>query len=184
MILFVGKTFVPKGGPELLEAFARVRRAHPAARLAIVASSAPAALPPGATFHGLLGKEALARLYATASIFALPTRREAFGLSFVEAMAFGLPAIGSRIEAIPEIIADGETGLLVPPGDPAALAEAISTLLGRPGPRPPDGRGGAGARRGALLLAPRGGVDARGDGRPGPRRAGQRRVTRAEPHSR
>ena len=97
-----------------------------------MASSAPAALPPGATFHGLLGREALARLYATASIFALPTRREAFGLSFVEAMAFGLPAIGSRIEAIPEIIADGETGLLVPPGDPAALAEAISTLLGDP----------------------------------------------------
>jgi alpha-maltose-1-phosphate synthase len=132
VILFVGKTFGPKGGPELLEAFARVRRAHPAARLAIVASSAPAALPPGATFHGLLGKEALARLYATASIFALPTRREAFGLSFVEAMAFGLPAIGSRIEAIPEIIADGETGLLVPPGDPTALAEAISALLGDP----------------------------------------------------
>lgn len=132
VILFVGKNFAPKGGPELLEAFARIRRTHPAARLAIVASSAPAALPAGATFHGLLGKEALARLYATASIFALPTRREAFGLSFVEAMAFELPVVATRIEAIPEIVADGETGLLVPPGDPAALAAALHALLADP----------------------------------------------------
>ncbi len=132
LILFVGRNFVPKGGLELLEAFTRVRREHPTARLALVSSRAPAALPPGATFHGLLGKEALARLYATASVFALPTHREAFGLSFLEAMSFGLPAIGSRVEAIPEIIAHGETGLLVPPGDPAALADGLSALLADP----------------------------------------------------
>ncbi len=132
LVLFVGKAFVPKGGPELLEAFARVRRAHPAARLALVSSSAPATLPAGATFHGLLDKEGLARLYATASVFALPTRREAFGLSFLEAMAFALPVVGSRLEAIPEIVADGETGLLVPPGNPAALADALSSLLADP----------------------------------------------------
>jgi starch synthase len=132
VILLVGRNFVSKGGPELLEAFSRVRHAHPRARLAIVSSRAPARLPPGAVFHGLLDKEPLARLYATASIFALPTRREAFGLSFVEAMAFGLPVVGSRIEAIPEIVAHGETGLLVPPGDPAALADALTTLLADP----------------------------------------------------
>lgn len=132
LILFVGRNFVPKGGLDLLEAFARVRREQPTARLALVSSRAPAALPPGVTFHGLLGKEALARLYATASVFALPTYREAFGLSFLEAMSFGLPAIGSRVEAIPEIIAHGETGLLVPPGDAAALADALSTLLADP----------------------------------------------------
>lgn len=132
LVLFVGRSFVPKGGPELLEAFARVRRAHPGARLALVSSSAPATLPGGATFHGLLDKEGLARLYASASVFALPTRREAFGLSFLEAMAFGVPVVGSRLEAIPEIVADGETGLLVPPGDPAALAAALSALLSDP----------------------------------------------------
>lgn len=132
VILFVGRNFVPKGGRELLEAFARVRREHPAARLAIVAARAPAPLPPGATFHGLLDKEGLARLYATASIFALPTHREAFGLSFVEAMAFGLPVVATRLEAIPEIVAHDETGLLVPPGDPVALADALSSLLADP----------------------------------------------------
>lgn len=131
-ILFVGKTFVAKGGPTLLDAFDRVRRDHPAARLHLVTSSAPAALPPGAIFHGLLGKERLARLYATSAVLALPTLREAFGLVLLEAMAFALPVVASRIEAIPEIVPEGEAGLLVPPGDPAALARAISALLGDP----------------------------------------------------
>lgn len=131
-VLFVGKNFVPKGGPELLEAFAAVRRDHRGAKLWIVSSSAPAVLPDGATFHGLLGKEALARLYATASVFALPTLREAFGLSFLEAMSFALPVVATAIEAIPEIVADGETGHLVPPRDPAALARAIGGLLADP----------------------------------------------------
>jgi alpha-maltose-1-phosphate synthase len=131
-ILFVGKNFVPKGGPELLEAFRAVRRRYPRARLEIVSSSAPAALPEGATFHGLLGRDALARRYASAGVFALPTLREAFGLSFLEAMGFGLPVVASRIEAIPEIVSDGETGLLVPPRDPAALARALSELLADP----------------------------------------------------
>jgi glycosyltransferase involved in cell wall biosynthesis len=123
---------VPKGGPELLEAFRTVRRDHPAARLWIVSSSAPAALPEGAEFLGLLGKEALARRYATASVFALPTLREAFGLSLVEAMSFALPVVATRLEAIPEIVADGETGLLVPPREPAALAAALGALLADP----------------------------------------------------
>lgn len=131
-ILFVGKNFVPKGGPELLEAFAEVRREHPRAQLWIVSSSAPASLPEGVTFHGLLDKEALARLYATASVFALPTLREAFGLSFVEAMTFALPVVATRIEAVPEIVSDGETGHLVPPRDPAALARALRALLADP----------------------------------------------------
>lgn len=131
-ILFVGRKFVPKGGPALLEAFEQVRRDHPGARLWIVSSSVPGRLPGGATFHGLLGPDALARLYARAAVFALPTLREAFGLSFVEAMAFGLPVVASRIEAVPEIVSEGETGLLVPPGDAAALARALGELLGDP----------------------------------------------------
>ncbi len=131
-VLFVGRNFVPKGGPDLLEAFAAVRLAHPAAQLWIVSRSAPRSLPPGVTFHGELGEEALARLYARASVFALPTVREAFGLSVVEAMTFGLPVVASRIEAIPEIVSDGESGILVPPCDPAALGRAIAGLLADP----------------------------------------------------
>jgi len=131
-ILFVGRNFVPKGGPDLLEAFRLVRRDHPAARLWIVSSSVPGALPEGAVFHGLMPPEALRRLYARASVFAFPTLREAFGLSLVEAMTFGMPVVASRIEAIPEIVSDGETGLLVPPSEPAALAHALCEILGNP----------------------------------------------------
>jgi glycosyltransferase involved in cell wall biosynthesis len=131
-ILFVGRNFVPKGGPELLQAFAAVRREHPSARLWIVSSSAPPVLPDGAEFRGVLGRDALARLYATASVFVLPTLREAFGLSFVEAMSFALPVVATRVGAIPEIVAEGETALLVPRRDPAALAGAICELLADP----------------------------------------------------
>jgi glycosyltransferase involved in cell wall biosynthesis len=131
-ILFVGRNFVPKGGPELVEAFRRVRRDHPRARLWIVSQEAPGSLPEGAVFHGPLGAEQLAGLFARASVFALPTLREAFGLAFLEAMSFGLPVVASRIEAIPEIVHDGETGILVPPREPAALAAALSSLLADP----------------------------------------------------
>ncbi|HEY6099104.1 MAG TPA: glycosyltransferase family 4 protein, partial [Anaeromyxobacter sp.] len=92
----------------------------------------PRSLPGGAVFHGHLCRGALARLYARAAVFALPTLREAFGLSLVEAMAFGLPVVASRVEAIPEIVSHGETGLLVPPSDPAALARALGEILGDP----------------------------------------------------
>jgi glycosyltransferase involved in cell wall biosynthesis len=131
-ILFVGKRFVPKGGPELLEAFALVRREHPRARLALVSATCPTPLPAGVRYHGLLPREALGRLFGAAAVFALPTLREAFGLSLLEAMSFGLPVVASRIEAIPEIVSDGETGVLVPPRDPAALAAALSELLREP----------------------------------------------------
>jgi glycosyltransferase involved in cell wall biosynthesis len=131
-ILFVGRSFAPKGGPELVEAFRRVRRAHPRAALWIVSQDAPASLPDGAVFHGALGPDALAALFARASVFALPTLREAFGLVLLEAMVFGLPVVASAVEAVPEIVVQGETGLLVPPRDPAALAEALHALLADP----------------------------------------------------
>ncbi len=132
LILFVGRQFVPKGGRELLEAFALVRRGHAGARLAVVSSSCPSPRPPGVEFHGLVSREALARLYAEASAFALPTLREAFGLSLLEAMSFGVPVVSSRIEAIPEIVSDGESGILVSPRDVPALAQALAGLLADP----------------------------------------------------
>jgi alpha-maltose-1-phosphate synthase len=131
-ILMVGKNFLAKGGRALLEAFGHVRRRHPATRLDLVCNQAPPVLPEGVTWHGPLGREALARLYAVASALVLPTLREAFGLVLLEAMAFELPVVASRIYAIPEIVADGETGILVPPDDPAALTDALSALLADP----------------------------------------------------
>ena len=131
-ILFVGRAFAAKGGRELVEAFRRVRRVVPGAALWIVSQEAPPRLPEGATFHGTSSPAALAALYARATLFALPTLREAFGLAFLEAMAFGLPVVGTAIEAVPEIVTEGETGLLVPPGDPRALADACAALLADP----------------------------------------------------
>lgn len=65
-------------------------------------------------------------------LFVLPSRTEGLGLVAVEAMAAGRPVVATRTGGIPEVVADGETGLLVPPGDPAALAKAIRRLLADP----------------------------------------------------
>src|SRR5256885_3578871 len=60
----------------------------------------------------------------------LPVHREQFGRVLVEAMAAGTPVVGSSSGAIPEVI--GDAGLVVPEGDPSALAEALDRLLGNP----------------------------------------------------
>ena len=65
-------------------------------------------------------------------LFALPTHQEALGTAFVEAGAVGLPVVATNVDGVPEVVAQGETGVLVSPGDPAALAEAISGFLEDP----------------------------------------------------
>jgi glycosyltransferase involved in cell wall biosynthesis len=70
-----------------------------------------------------------ASTWAQADAFVMPTRNEAFGLVYQEAAAAGLAAIGTRHNAVPEIIIDGETGLLVPIGDRPALGAAMSALI-------------------------------------------------------
>lgn len=71
-------------------------------------------------------------VYAAADIFVLPSHMEGFGLVFVEAAFHGVPSIATRVGGIPDAIADGITGLLVPPGDPDVLASAIQRLRGDP----------------------------------------------------
>ena len=63
--------------------------------------------------------------WRAADVFVMPTCNEAFGLVFQEAAAAGIPAIGTRLNAIPEIVEDGETGLLVTPGDTSQLVAAL-----------------------------------------------------------
>lgn len=79
-------------------------------------------------FWGALPPSALATAYAQAHAFALPSSREGFGIVFLEAMLHGLPCVGARAGALPELIADGETGWLVPAGDPSALRAALDRL--------------------------------------------------------
>ncbi|AKU91048.1 glycosyltransferase family 4 protein [Vulgatibacter incomptus] len=128
-ILFVGTRWEIKGGPVLLRAFERIRRRRPRARLLVVGPTGPLALPDGATHLGYLPAERLPSLFSESTVFVLPTLREAFGIAFLDAMACGLPCIGARVEAVPEIVENERTGLLVPPGDDAALASAIERLL-------------------------------------------------------
>ncbi|HEY3797714.1 MAG TPA: glycosyltransferase [Caulobacteraceae bacterium] len=76
--------------------------------------------------------ERLALYYRSADVLTHAARAETFGLVIAEAQACGTPVIGSRVGGIPEIIRDGQTGLLVNPGDAAALADAIGALLADP----------------------------------------------------
>jgi glycosyltransferase involved in cell wall biosynthesis len=83
-------------------------------------------------FLGSLDRSAVAQRYREADLFTLPSSAEAFGNVFAEALASGLPVVGSTVGGIPELIEHGINGLLVPPGDPAALAKAIRYLADDP----------------------------------------------------
>jgi starch synthase len=74
----------------------------------------------------------LCRLYAQATVFVMPSYYEPFGISCLEAMAFGLPVVATNTGGLPDVVEDEVTGILVPPGDPDALASAILTLLKDP----------------------------------------------------
>ena len=95
-------------------------------------------------FRGQLSSEELPRVLAEAEIFVFPTvwGTEGFGMVAAEAMACGVPVVASRIAAIPEVVLDEETGLLVEPGDPADLASKLRLLLGDPARRRCLGRAG------------------------------------------
>ncbi len=81
-------------------------------------------------FTGLLHGAALAAAYASSDVFLFPSATETFGQVVREAMACGLPPIGIRAGGVQDIIRDGETGLLCPPGDEVALVAAARRLVG------------------------------------------------------
>jgi glycosyltransferase involved in cell wall biosynthesis len=97
------------------------------------------------TFLGRLPIEELARLYNQAEVFVSPSLYEGFGLPAAEAMACGTPVIATTAGAFPEVIAADETGVLVPPADARALADAIQAMLSDPRRR--REMGSAGVRR-------------------------------------
>jgi glycosyltransferase involved in cell wall biosynthesis len=129
--IFVGSDFARKGGHTLLQAWQLVHRQLPGARLQIVGTrKQEASAQPGVEWIGRVSERStLAQLYAQATVFVMPSLFEPWGHVFLEAMAHGLPCIGSNCCAMPEIIQDGVTGLLTPPGEPETLAEALVQLL-------------------------------------------------------
>lgn len=103
------------------------------ARVEVEASLA--ALPQGRVRRlGALQPRALPALYAAADLYLWPAVHEAFGMAFLEAQAAGLPVVAGRERGVPELVREGESGLLVPPRDGPAFAAAVRTLL-QDGPR-------------------------------------------------
>ncbi len=96
----------------------------------------------------------LARLYGEAEVAVVPSLYEGFSLPAIEAMSCGVAVVATTGGALPEVVGnDGETGLLVPPDDPGALAGAIARLLDDPELRARLGRGRPGAGGEPLHLA-------------------------------
>jgi len=93
-----------------------------------------------ARFHGF-ASDIRARL-AELDVLVQPSRADNLPLAILEAMAIGLPVVGTRVGGIPELVVDGETGLIVPPEDPAALAAALDSLASSPVRRREYGRAG------------------------------------------
>ncbi len=150
--LFVGRLTPHKGVDRLLAAL------PPGARLTIAGSTGHDACPPESDYPSLLRRLAADRavrflipapdaelplLYRRARVFVLPSVErtvygrevpisELLGLTLLEAMASGTPVVASRLGGIPEIVEDGVTGYLVPPGDVAALRDRLAYLLARP----------------------------------------------------
>jgi phosphatidylinositol alpha-1,6-mannosyltransferase len=128
-----------KGLGHLIEALPAVRRSVPEARLLIAGDGvgrrrlealAARLAPDGAIqFVGAASTSELARLYGSSDIFALPSLREGFGLVFIEALAAGTPVVAARAGAVPEVVRDGEVGLLCDYGDVPTLAAMITHLV-------------------------------------------------------
>lgn len=138
LIAFVGRCEESKGILDLLEALAEVRVSIPQARLECAGDGDREALGDRADTLGIgeavnalgwVGPAQRDALLARAGIFALPSHAEGLPMALLEAMAAGCPVVAAACGGIPDLVADGVNGLLVPPGDVEALAQALHRLL-------------------------------------------------------
>lgn len=128
-----------KGLDDLIRAVVQIRAEIPNLSLVAVGSgddlprlrkvAADSGVADRVHFLENLSREELAACYAQADIFALPSSGEGFGLVFLEAMAFSKPVVAAASAGARDVVEDNVNGLLVPPGDPASLAKALSGLL-------------------------------------------------------
>ena len=137
LVLAIGRLIAQKDHATMLEAFARVLQSQPDARLAILGwGPLDARIRERARSLELadsvlvLGRVEPRDWLARADVFVHTSRWEGFGIVLLEAMLASLPVVATRVSAIPEIVADGETGVLAPAGDSAAIAAHLSALLG------------------------------------------------------
>jgi glycosyltransferase involved in cell wall biosynthesis len=122
-VLYAGRLSPEKGVFELLEAAQGLNL--------VVAGDGP--LRDRVPFaRGFVQHAELQRLYARAAVVVCPSRREGFGVACLEAMAHGRPVVATRVGGLLDLVLDGETGIVVPPRDPAALRSALERLLADP----------------------------------------------------
>lgn len=141
-LLFVGYDFGYKGGADVLEALNIARKEIPDLTLTVVGPG-PDQVPetPGVHLTGRIRDQAqLLEHYRKADLFVMPSLCDSFGFVFLEAMSQGVPCIGADLNAMPEIIRDGETGYVVPVRDPEALADALLRYYADPANRQRMGR--------------------------------------------
>ncbi|MCG7392444.1 glycosyltransferase [Microvirga sp. ACRRW] len=159
-VLFVGRLEARKGIDVLLDAAVEVLTEYPDVQFDIVGNDKIQAhagktyrelfeerdlaesIKRRIVFHGAVSEEELRGFYDACDIFVAPSRFESFGLIFVEAMTFAKPVVGCRAGGMPEVILDGETGLLAEPGDAQSLREALKKLLNDPSLRSKMGHDG------------------------------------------
>jgi glycosyltransferase involved in cell wall biosynthesis len=140
VLLSVARLVRQKGLDVAVDALPTIRERHPDAVLVVLGEGPErAGLEEQARRRGV--SEALrlpgragdvAAWLQRADVLVHPARWEGFGLAVLEAMVAGLPVVGSRVSSLPELVADGRTGVLVPPDDSDALAAAVSELLDDP----------------------------------------------------
>ncbi|MBS0123384.1 glycosyltransferase family 4 protein [Thetidibacter halocola] len=137
-VLFVGRLAGVKGVPVLLDALGRIAPDHPGLRVTLIGDGPDrAALERQAqglpvTFTGYRSQEEVAQALASADLFVLPSFAEGLPVVLMEALAAGVPVVTTQIAGVPELVTPGETGWLVPPGDAAALADAMARALADP----------------------------------------------------
>jgi glycosyltransferase involved in cell wall biosynthesis len=144
-LLFVGTQWELKGGEELLAAFRELRQDFPDLRLDVVGCT-PTSVPEGVRVLGRLAHTAMDAVYEQADLLVLPTRSEAFGIAFLEALEKGLPCVGTSVANVPWIV--GDAGLCVQARNVSALCRAIHTVIENYGEFAVRAR-----RRGAQLAA-------------------------------
>lgn len=138
-IICVGRLHPVKGTRFLLEAAGRLATRINDLRVCIVGDgderskledyAQQLALDRIVEFKGVRSQDEIAALLDDAKLFCLPSLGDSIGVAIMEAMAMGLPVVATRVKGIPELVADGESGYLVPPADSKGLAERIEYLL-------------------------------------------------------
>ena len=142
-ILFLGNVIYRKGLHTLLDALEKIKRdgislykldivgslsIDPAYARAVQARVSVLGLQSSVAFHGALDAQPLREKLTQAHVLCVPSSYQGFGIVYLEGMGFGLPAIGTTEGAAGEIIRDGETGFLVPPGSAELLAARLDSL--------------------------------------------------------